>query len=96
MMASTGNAPKIDLTTSLTGYLPQVHGGVGGKNKLDATNPTLSDDVLVVTPQALSGKTRSLDVSLSGVGVTNSAAVWRELVQIKNGTTIEPQTHDTS
>jgi len=42
---SLGNAPKINLVGSITGYLPAVHGGVGGKNKLDATsNPVGLDD----------------------------------------------------
>ena len=42
---STGSAPKIDLTTSITGYLPAAHGGVGGKNKFDATTaPAASND----------------------------------------------------
>ena len=42
---SLGNAPKINLVGSITGYLPTVHGGVGGKNKTDATaNPTGLDD----------------------------------------------------
>ena len=27
---TTGNAPKINLVTSVSGYLPVVHGGVGG------------------------------------------------------------------
>ena len=42
---STGSAPKINLTTSITGYLPAAHGGVGGKNKFDATSaPSTSND----------------------------------------------------
>jgi cytoskeletal protein CcmA (bactofilin family) len=42
---SSGNSPKIDLTTSITGYLPAVHGGIGGKNNTQASaNPTTTDD----------------------------------------------------
>ena len=42
---STGSSPKIDLTTSISGYLPAIHGGIGGKNNTTATsNPTTSDD----------------------------------------------------
>ena len=42
---STGGAPKIDLTTSIVGYLPAINGGTGGKNNTTATaNPTTSDD----------------------------------------------------
>ena len=42
---SSGSSPKIDLTTSITGYLPAIHGGNGGKNNTQATaNPTTADD----------------------------------------------------
>ena len=42
---SSGNSPKIDLTTSITGYLPAIHGGIGGKNNTQASaNPTTTDD----------------------------------------------------
>ena len=42
---STGNSPKINLTTSISGYLPAIHGGTGGRNNTTATaNPTTSDD----------------------------------------------------
>lgn len=42
---TTGNGPKINLSTSVTGILPAANGGLGGINKLDATtNPTVSDD----------------------------------------------------
>lgn len=43
---STGNAQPIPLATSVSGYLPVVNGGVGGKNNTTATaNPTTSDDL---------------------------------------------------
>ena len=42
---TTGNGPKIDLTTSITGFLPAEHGGFGGKNNYVATtNPGVGDD----------------------------------------------------
>ena len=41
----TGDAPKINLATSVSGYLPAVHGGIGGKNTLDATTtPVATND----------------------------------------------------
>lgn len=41
------NGPKIDLTTSITGYLPDNHGGVGGKNNtLGQAAPGNNDDAL--------------------------------------------------
>ena len=40
-----GDSAKIPLASSVTGYLPAAHGGVGGLNKLDATSdPTVNDD----------------------------------------------------
>ena len=41
---STGNSPKIDLTTSVTGTLPAIHGGSGGKNNFSATSTPVGTD----------------------------------------------------
>ena len=42
---STGEGPKINLVTSLSGYLPAVHGGSGGKNNFGGTTvPITTDD----------------------------------------------------
>ena len=42
---STGNSKKIDLTTSITGYLPVINGGVGGKNTTtQVVDPAQTDD----------------------------------------------------
>lgn len=42
---SIGNSTKIALTTSVSGYLPAVHGGTGGKNNFAGTTiPTTTDD----------------------------------------------------
>jgi hypothetical protein len=42
---TAGNAPKIDLTTSISGVLPVANGGIAGVNKLDATvDPTANED----------------------------------------------------
>jgi hypothetical protein len=42
---TTGNGPKIDLATSVSGFLPAVNGGLGGKNNYAATtDPTVGDD----------------------------------------------------
>ena len=42
---STGGAPRIPLTTSVSGYLPVIHGGVGGRNNTTATaDPTTTND----------------------------------------------------
>lgn len=42
---TTGEGPKISLTSSVTGVLPVANGGTSGINKLNATNaPTANDD----------------------------------------------------
>jgi len=42
---TTGEGPKINLTTSITGVLPTANGGISGINKLDATvNPAANND----------------------------------------------------
>ena len=42
---STGEGPKISLSSSIIGILPVENGGIGGLNKLDATTgPTVNDD----------------------------------------------------
>ena len=49
-----GDAPKIPLATSVTGYLPAANGGVAGVNKIDATsNPTVNDDVVFFVTKSL-------------------------------------------
>ena len=43
---TTGNGPKIDLATSVSGFLPASSGGLGGKNNYAATSdPTVGDDI---------------------------------------------------
>ena len=43
---SDGDAPKIPLSTSVSGYLPAANGGVGGINNVSATSdPTVNNDV---------------------------------------------------
>jgi len=42
---TTGNGPKIDLATSVSGFLPSANGGLGGKNNYAASSdPTVGDD----------------------------------------------------
>ena len=93
---STGNAPKINLATSLSGYLPAVHGGVGGKNKLDATAaPTTADDNSEgFAPGSIWENTTNGRVYIC-VGNAANAAVWRELVTIFTNNKIEPFAHNT-
>ena len=92
---TSGNAPKIDLTTSVSGYLPAVHGGIGGKNNLAATtNPTTTDDAGDgYAPGSMWENTTTGRVFIC-VGNTTNAAVWRELVQVTTSNLIEPIAHD--
>jgi hypothetical protein len=93
---TSGNAPKIDLTTSVSGYLPAVHGGVGGKNNNTATtNPTTTDDAGDgYAPGSIWENTTTGRIFIC-VGNTTNAAVWRELVQVETGNVIVPETTDT-
>jgi hypothetical protein len=94
---ATGQGPKINLATSVSGYLPPEHGGSGGKNNFTATsNPTTSNDstegyaVGCLWENVTSGRV------FICVGNFSGSAVWRELVQV-NGTAqaIIPETNDT-
>lgn len=90
-----GNAPKIDLTTSVTGYLPAVHGGIGGKNNFAATsNPTVTDDSAAGYAPGSMWENTSTGRIFICVGNTVGSAVWRELVQVETSNKIEPIVHD--
>ena len=93
---TSGNSPKINLTTSVAGYLPAEHGGIGGKNKLDATTtPTVTDDNNDgYAPGSLWEDTTTGRIYIC-VGNSTGAAVWRELVQVNSGTAILPAATDT-
>ena len=92
---STGNSNKINLVTSVTGFLPAANGGIGGKNKSDATaKPVATNDasegfaVGSVWTNVSTGR-----VYICIVNTTNSA-VWRELVQVTSGNAVLPDGTD--
>lgn len=94
---SVGNAPKIDLTTSISGYLPVVHGGIGGKSKYDGlVNPTITDDATSGYAVGSLWANNNTGRTFICIGNTANAAVWRELT-VTNLTTndITPETTDT-
>jgi len=73
------NGPKIDLTTSITGYLPDNHGGVGGKNNtLGQAAPGNNDDA----SQGYSSGSLWMDISGADTQIyifldnTTGAAQW--------------------
>ena len=91
---AAGDAPKIDLTTSVDGYLPQNNGGTGGKNNLSATsNPTVGDDAADgYVPGSLWENTTTGRLFVC-VGNTTGAAVWRE-VALYTSNALTPATND--
>ena len=88
---TTGNAPKIDLATSVAGYLKQVNGGVGGANNTTATsNPTITDDTVAGYAKGslwLNTTTNRIYVCVSD---TASAAAWYELAATNTANNILP------
>jgi hypothetical protein len=93
---STGNAPPIALATSVSGYLPAVHGGIGGKNNNTATTTPLvtNDGTEGYAPMSLWENTTTGRIYVC-VGNATGAAIWRELVQVTSGNSIIPAAHDT-
>jgi hypothetical protein len=93
---STGNAPRIPLATSVSGFLPAANGGVGGRNNTaSASNPTVSADntggyaVGSIWVNTATGR------AFRCVGNATGSAVWREIVQINTNNTITPETTNT-
>ena len=88
---TAGNAPKIDLATSVAGYLKQVNGGVGGANNTTATsNPTITDDTVAGYAKGslwLNTTTNRIYVCVSD---TASAAAWYELAATNSANNILP------
>jgi hypothetical protein len=94
---TTGQAPKINLATSVSGYLPPQHGGLGGKNNLTAaSNPTTANDATEGYAVGSMWENVTSGRVFICVGNFTSSAVWRELVQV-DGTAqaIFPETNDT-
>ena len=94
---TAGNAPPINLQTSVSGYLLPINGGTGGKNNNTATaNPTLTDDVNAGYAPGniwLNTTTGRFFVCASN---TASAAVWNEVVGVDSATSkIYPETTNT-
>ena len=92
----TGDAPKINLTTSVSGYLPAAHGGIGGKNTLDATTTPVAtnDNSEGYAPGSMWENTNTGRIYIC-VGSSSNAAVWRELLQVQNGNSILPAATNT-
>ena len=88
---SAGNAPAINLQTSVSGYLLPINGGTGGKSNVTATsNPTLTDDVVAgYAPGSVWLNTSTSRIFIC-VNNTSSAAIWFEAVG-QTATEISPE-----
>jgi hypothetical protein len=93
---SVGSGPKIDLTTSITGYLPAVNGGVGGLNNLDTViDPTELDDANSGYSRGsiwLNSATKRVFVCLDQ---TVGSAIWHELAAVTPQSSWSPRVSGT-
>ena len=93
---SSGNSPKIDLTTSITGYLPAIHGGIGGKNNTTATtNPATTDDFNSGYAPGSVWLNASTGRAFFCITNTVNNAVWTEVVGISPNNRITPEFNST-
>jgi hypothetical protein len=92
---TAGNAPKINLQTSVSGYLLPANGGTGGQNNVTATtNPTVTDDVNAgYAPGNIWYNSTTARFFICSVN-TASAAQWFEVVGVANNL-ISPETTNT-
>ena len=80
---STGNSKKIDLTTSITGYLPVINGGVGGKNTTtQVVDPAQTDDGTSGYAAGSVWINTSTDKIFICFSNASGAAVWHEVAAI--------------
>lgn len=93
---SSGNSPKIDLTTSITGYLPAIHGGIGGKNNTQATtNPTTTDDFNSGYAPGSIWLNSSTGRAFLCITNTVNNAVWTEAMGITPNNRVTPEVNNT-
>ena len=78
-----GEGPKINLTTSITGYLPAAHGGVSGANNpvsvIDPTELDDADDGYAVGSIWINNNTDRLFVCMDN---TVGSAIWHEVAAV--------------
>lgn len=92
----TGDAPKIPLATSVSGFLPVANGGSAGKNNFSATStPVVGDDSADGYAVGSMWTNTSTDRVYICTDNSSGAAVWRELVQVTSGNAILPVANDT-
>jgi hypothetical protein len=92
---TAGNAPKINLQTSVSGYLLPANGGIGGLNNNTATsNPTVTNDVNAGYAPGSFWLNTSTNRRFVCINNTASAAQWHEVVAVASNT-ITPETTNT-
>ena len=92
---TTGEAPKIALATSVSGYLPALNGGVGGRNNNTATtDPTTGSDVNSGYAPGSIWVNTTTDRVYVCIDNSASAAIWAESVGIVSNV-ITPQITNT-
>lgn len=80
---TTGNSPKINLATSVLGYLPVSNGGTGGLNNLSATtNPTATNDSTSGYSVGSVWVNTTTDRHFVCMDSTESSAVWKEVAVV--------------
>lgn len=78
---TTGNAPLINLATSVSGYLPAANGGSGGLNNFSATaNPTITNDTGSGYAVGSVWINTSTDECFVCTDATAGAAIWQKTV----------------
>ena len=93
---TANDGARIPLSTSVTGYLLDINGGVGGRNNTSAvTDPTSTDDSTngySVGSIWINQSTNRTHICHSNVG---SAAVWFELSSVNHLSQILPKVNNT-
>lgn len=88
---SAGNGPRINLQTSVSGYLLPQNGGVGGRNNVTAvTDPTIASDSGVGYAPGSIWINNTTGRKFVCLGNVPNAAVWSEVVLVTQGNRIVP------
>ncbi len=91
----TGSSPKINLDTSVSGYLPSSHGGTGGLNNMAASTAPLAthDASSGYAPGSIWLNASTGRFYLCVINTVNNA-IWTELVAVQEADRVVPHTDD--
>jgi len=94
--STSGNGPKIVLTTSISGFLPLAHGGIAGKNQVTTSNPAATNDTGEGYAVGSFWGNSSTKRGYIAYAVGDDAAEWKEIAHInKDGNAIDPGADNT-